>query len=194
MKIIVLEGIPGTGKTTLAKDLAASTRSLYYSEHIFLNEIFEYNSQHTLDSESIYLLHWEVKWRISQLIKKTCIFDRNHLSTLAYNYAKSKIENNKSYFLTVLSWYQESLRTGVLKEPDFYFILDIDPSTSLSRQPQSRNKIWGTEEGLNYSRDFYKNFESFLDIGTHVEITRLMATEPIAITREKLYSEINEII
>jgi thymidylate kinase len=194
MKTIVLEGIPGTGKTTLSKDLAASIGLLYYSEHIFINEMFEYNTRYTLDSESIYLLHWEVKWRLSRLIKKTCIFDRNHLSTLAYNYAKSKMEKNENYFSKVLSWYRERRRINSLKEPDCYFILDVDPSISLSRQPQSRNRIWRTEDGLNYSRDFYSSFENLLDIGKDVEVTRLTATEPIAMIKERLYSRINEII
>jgi len=165
-KVIVFEGLPGTGKTTISQIIAKKLNFIYFPEHIFIKKLFLLNNILNYDSAKIYLTHWEVKYKISNLFKKPVIFDRNHLTALSYNYAKSKILKDKRYFDEVIKWYNSKIKRNIIKEPDLYFILDIPPKLCNLRKgrEEKENELWSQLKALRHSRYFYKNFELILKI------------------------------
>lgn len=141
--VIVLEGLPCSGKTTLAKRLTK-----------YLNI--------KLAGESLFLINRRDKRRInfylndllknSESRKETTVIDRYFLSTLAFEEVFRKVYGKKMKKITAdISLYDPQnfcasklysvfLRRGILKRPDLVFYLKISPAESLKRRI-ARGKI-----------------------------------------------------
>lgn len=161
---IVLEGLPGGGKTSMSAWLAEQMDYLHLPEHIFKKKVFDTNLSLMNDSEDIYFLHWETKHAIHRHFNLPYVADRNHLTTLAYNYSKSKITKDPSFFNTTLSWYKTCILKNKLEEPNIYFITDIPPELCNHRKQRMCNEelLWTQEKALEHSGHFYSIFEKLL--------------------------------
>lgn len=181
-KTIVVEGLPGSGKTTIAEFISAYLGYVFLPEHIFIDDLFLLNKQINNDNEGIFLLHWETKNKIAKLFKGSMVYDRNHLTTLSYNYAKSRILDNPGIFSSVVTWYKKSLKGKVIIEPDIYVILAILPVLCNKRKHrhESKNLLWSQTRALEFSFEFYNTFEDILKIDRSVhKIVRVDSRRPL---------------
>lgn len=163
--LIVLEGLPGAGKTSLLEALTSRLRAIGIPESVLTNEAV----QSTIvipnrNSEHIYMLNEELKSRIAIHFRdQLVIMDRNYASTLALNYAKYKIDSDTDY-VRVLDWYYAG-RGDTLAIPDLYVYLTIPVAQCnkrKNRQP-SPFDIWTRPEYLEASKDYYDVFFQVLE-------------------------------
>lgn len=145
--VIVLEGLPGGGKTTLAKKLALEFKGEYIPE-IISNDKFKPNQdEYYIESELI-----KAKKAFSAG-KHFNFFDRNYMSMLAYNYCKKA--NGKENIYELLTD-----RFKDMPEPDLYIYLRIS-DVSICNQRKGivgRNPVWVDNNNLEKIKEYYETF------------------------------------
>jgi len=139
---IVIDGIDGSGKTTIAKDLAKilnySGKKVFYTKEPYSTEIKKRARKlakyYDKNKEKIFRLFAQDRLRhqkvIAEKLKKgfIVISDRYYYSTYAYQ--------NK---------YAKKYGTGRLLKPDFAFILDLPVSEAFKRIMKRKKAITGFE-------------------------------------------------
>ena len=153
-KVIVLEGLPGSGKTTLANYLRNELSFLKVNESLgYLGGINLTNDQRVIYKETV------KKYVIAKQSTKPAVIDRGYPSMLAWDYCAEKLSRTKN-LLEKLEWVNEGLRSEKLFEPDLYIHLVISPSRSFERKPRKEiiDDVWGGIEGAKYCVDFYTKF------------------------------------
>ncbi len=156
---IALEGIPGVGKTTLAQSLAHDKNAIILPEHIFSDELLFTYLKDNPSSEESFRLNWTVKDSLVELYdyKQYIIADRCFITTLAYNFTISKLENNPSKYNETLAWCQEKLENNNLHAPDVCIILTMDYAVSnVRKNRRGSSMIWSQPEALRYAEQFYE--------------------------------------
>lgn len=115
-KLLVLEGIPGSGKTTILRSMKNSNlekvKQILPSEPIFdqdMNQKFYFNSD-ILKTRKFF-----------ETNKHVCIMDRYYSSTLAFYWAYDKLFKTNKYKIAY-NWYQRSVKNFSLVKPFWYFI------------------------------------------------------------------------
>lgn len=133
--VIVIEGLPYSGKTSLAKQLAKSLNIKFVKEFLFRIKFSDKR---------------RINFYINDLLKslecsnRATIIDRYFLSTIAFEEAFKKIYKqkvNKKFadiydrqHFCALKFYSLLLRKGILKYPDIVVYLKISPFESLRRR------------------------------------------------------------
>lgn len=181
--LIVLEGLPGTGKTTLGQKIAKKFKG------IFIPQIIKKLQQkkilfHTTNREKFFLENDLMKYEraIKALkIKKLVIMDRGIFSTLAYNYAFSKVQGENT-FEFVFKWYKKHKRFFSL--PQIIFLFDIPVEISLKRKGRiaskdsKENSLWCFPPFLKLIQKFYHNFLPSL-LTSNMKIIKIDSKEDI---------------
>lgn len=144
---IVLEGIDGSGTTTIAKRLCEEIGAVYTHEptsgpigrliRAYLQgEVRIYDELWSPDAETMALLYTADRMDHQKFIRKhlssgrTVISDRYHYSTLAYQAATS---NRSGVDLKVFSSWMVELANYCI-EPDLIIVLDVDCQEAESRR------------------------------------------------------------
>ncbi len=158
-KIIILDGIDGCGKTTIAKYLAKKFNGLYLAEpgKVGLRGKIRKLILDKIDYLAEFLLFWADRRLNYQLIKKFLqkpifiFLDRSFPSTLAYQlYAKNlkKLFSENEYLKI-----DRIIRDKI--EPDAVLILDAVPETALKRiNKRAKTKF----EKINFLRKVRKAY------------------------------------
>ena len=186
---IVVEGLPGCGKTSITKHISKSFGLFYFPEHVFPDQLLGSMREKLEDSEEIYLYHWETKSKLQKMLNCGFVSDRNHLTTLAYNYAKSKFKKDARYFNNVFLWYKKVIKNGLLIEPDCYILLNIPPNFCNIRKNRVEGKLlWSKVKMLNCSLEFYSNFEEiiFSNLVRKPLVFRVDATEKLRLVKRRV--------
>jgi thymidylate kinase len=155
MEYIVVEGLPGSGKSTLTKDLAV------HSELERIGEIISPNYKEVLiaDVKSPTLQYFinsdERKMKLLNRLtnKKPVISDRCHLSTVAY----TMCTENEDLIKKVKTWSKFFVKR--FRSPDLFIYLDINPKISIKRKRKEKNNpadLWSYKKNLKKTLDFYK--------------------------------------
>lgn len=146
--IIVLEGLPGSGKTTLSKRLS----NFYDGTHV--PEIVRPKTR--LCNNEFYFHNDILKYQIANKNNHILSFmDRNFLSTLAFNYSDDRISKTSNY-KSVVNWLKLQKEQVILYEPDIYLYLDLSVEQSLDRQNKdNQDTMWTNRNFLIYLRKFY---------------------------------------
>ncbi|KAM0674444.1 hypothetical protein GVAV_002057 [Gurleya vavrai] len=175
-KLIVLEGIDRSGKTTIAKKLA----SLYDPSHIisFPNRklitgqiIDSYLSNKiNLNAQTIHLLfsanRWEMNEKIFEMTSNKIVFcDRYFYSGVAYSAAKG----------LDIEWCKKP-DLG-LKKPDLVFFLDVKPEEVAKREgfgDEKYEKIEYLNNVYDILKDLVKNDENGVIINANENLEKII--------------------
>lgn len=194
-KLVVLEGISGAGKTTLAKLLKqrennVDTVNIKISK---LLENVEINNYIDYSNTKYYLLLENLKTIIFEDSKKDfVIYERYYLSSLAHAYAMSKMNGMKKNYEDILKWYKTNIGDKIVK-PDVYILLEIPTKLSIDRIKNRDdntivNDVWIDTEYMeiceNYKLKFINKYEK------EVPVYRIDGTQKI----EKIYNEVIKIL
>lgn len=161
---IAFEGMPHSGKTSTLNYI----RSLKRQEIYFLDELYFTKGQlDTLTDKRGTIL--ESKWFIDQEIKrkvniaqaitegfKTILIDRTYLCTLAYCYARSKINNNPQEFQDLVAYLDQN--RDALPKYDKVIVFENRVEKSLGRrkdQNEPDSGYWNDKDFMKYFQEFY---------------------------------------
>jgi len=166
-KFIAVEGLPGSYKTTIVRNLKQDVPSLYALEEVLgctIPPIFT-------DSLNILMRDvWHLLGNIKQsligreLTKKgyNVISDRYILSTLAFSYAVEKYYG-VNCFNNLLNLYEEARKFDLLTQPDLVLYISVTPDESIKRQvardgEKIRTHCYGNKNFLIYWKEYIENY------------------------------------
>lgn len=187
--IIVIEGLPGTGKTTICQRINSELNYNFVPQRtadFFIAEKKLYGLEHR---EKLYFFNDEAKSAlatnyINNFPETPVIMDRYYISTLAYNYAASKLSNNKSFYQEALHWYKKSINKELIK-PDLYVYLVTTPNTSLKlKSRKSSNEFWSNPKALHVMDNYYSLF--FPKVESEINVVKIN----VADDRDRVYMEV----
>ena len=158
-KIIALEGMPGAGKTTFIKNYLDHSKKVFLPQlHIKNKRILRKNN---LETSKQFLVAEKNKTSAIEKLSKNhpeIIIDRSFITTLAYCYARSKMNNTPEEYKELLDFYKK-IRNKITF-PTHIVYIDVSIYKSLKRRHvHSKNEKyqnWFNPTFLNYFKDFYK--------------------------------------
>lgn len=147
-KIIVLEGLPATGKTTLADSFK---RNVITIPEIVLNRHGEEQ-----EGELFYFRNDLEKIRIARKQQLPVLVERSYFTTLAHNYSRLILDGSLDFFKILEAFAKNKARENLT--PDLYIFLDIGVDLSLTRKNRAidQQNIWTQEKYLKVIHEFYK--------------------------------------
>ncbi len=176
---IVLEGLPGAGKTSLCNDLSKALNCPHVKEWSAWTEqewrAYQWN-------EPFYLANDSMKEMLAQNCRSSwVVIDRHYASTLAYAFALSVAFPDKELlprhladekYSDVLSWYERKMEQGSLRKPDLVLLLDISTEVSHKRKPPENHKdpVWREPQALEAMRRYYRDFYSEIETSTQLKV------------------------
>ena len=152
MTLFIFEGLPGSGKTTLTKDLSCNLKANR------IGEIIDKNLKEILPSEvgnvkqSFFFNSDKRKYFLASKYskKRITLMDRGYLSTIVYNLCLNK-NIEKIYKI-------EKILNKIYSMDCVYIYIKISPETSLSRSnkiPNDSNDMWSFLKNLCKTGKFY---------------------------------------
>ena len=160
-RLIVLEGMPGAGKTTTADALAADGHSVV-GEYIDDSDTTIAVSAHPdISDDAAHQLNWLRKAAQSTalLVRNPVVYvDRDWLSALSYAYSSAAADGG-ALLAERAAWAEHHLAVGTLLLPATYAVYDIDPAASLTRRAGRLRPghPWNRLTALERLRDFYRD-------------------------------------
>lgn len=198
---VVFEGLPGAGKTKLTQ---------YLAEKFGFPAIPEFSCVDEKDwrkykfTKPFYQVNDEAKEFLGNLFSERFVFfDRHYASTLAYSYALSACFGpdpitGESYLVNY-RWYQKCICEKKLTQPDFVFLIEISPTTSLKRKPLAGaiDYVWRNETSLSMVQAYYHQFYQLIEPNVNViqvngentedEVRNLVEQHVIKLMNDKYY-------
>jgi predicted ATPase len=157
--LIVLEGMPGAGKTTAACALAARGLPVLGEYTDNADATIAISAHPPVDDDDAHQQNWLRKTAqcTARLAHGGTVYaDRDWLSSLSYAYSTAAADDG-ALLRHRAAWAASRLQEGSLVLPGIYVILDLDPATSLDRRA-SRLRLghpWNHPCSLQRLRDFY---------------------------------------
>ncbi|MCL4379417.1 hypothetical protein M1589_02615 [Candidatus Marsarchaeota archaeon] len=150
-KLIVLEGLPGSGKTSHLEYLSK-----------FYSTISEISSKMPKNPNDEFFLNNDIKkYRLASK-KELTIMDRNYVSSLAFSF--SKLLDLDFTFFHVLRWYLCKRRAGLLWQPYFYIYIKTPVPCSIARKKRKKpHRIWSNPSKLMMMEIFYSFYFSIIE-------------------------------
>ncbi len=145
-RTICLEGLPGGGKTSLT-DLFKKNK--HYS---VVNEIIAKIPEKP--NQEFFLKNDKLKAIKAKKLPMDTIVDRGFASSLAYDYARYKIEDNYEIFETSLKYYNDAKSNNLLPDIILYLTLGVNCSLRRKNRKASEN-IWTNASYLYIIKEFY---------------------------------------
>ncbi|MFA6227445.1 MAG: glycosyltransferase [Candidatus Paceibacterota bacterium] len=181
-KIIALEGMPGAGKTTFIKNYVSDEKKLFIPQLQIEDEKI-LNKDNLETSRQFLIIEKNKTDFINNIDRKysEVILDRTFITTLAYCYARSKVNNTPNEYKSLLEVYEKVKHT--ITFPTHLIYLDVSIEESLKRREiYSKNikyKNWFDPTFLGYFKEFYKNeLKKFLPIKiSYIDTTDLKMRE-----------------
>lgn len=147
--IVAFEGLPGSGKTTIAQMLAQAFNGDYIPEIISNKKYLSNQDEYYIESEKL-----KVK-KYKKSLKKYIFLDRSPLSMLAYNFGK-KANGLENIYKGL------QVEFNKIPQPDLYVYLKINDVNICNQRKgtKDRNPIWTDINNLKEIRNFYEKYFS----------------------------------
>jgi len=198
--IVVFEGLPGCGKSSIARDVAKKIQNCVVMPEV--SELaaakgFEVADRASIGTETWFLTQYYTRGTEAKRLRaegKTVIEDRNYASSLAFGFANFVASNNPSIFMHFPS-YIVNKAVGTLVEPDAYIFFKIPVSESVKRQ-DSREELkeelkTGNVTVLKDCARFYRVFFTILE--PEVPLYEIDATRPKEVVLEDVLGILEEL-
>ncbi|MBU1043891.1 MAG: ATP-binding protein [Candidatus Omnitrophica bacterium] len=165
-KAIVLEGLPGCGKTSLINLLSSNKEISIVPEILDRGEIWA-NAKEAEDQDFFWLNDVN-KMKIAKANDKPTIIDRGYASTLAYNYAKAKVDNTEDYNHILSKYYSDIVENNL--KTDLYIYIEIPINITFKRKKREKElkNPWQDPKYLMEVINFYDIFFSQIEPSTTV--------------------------
>lgn len=166
-KFIVLEGLPGGGKTTLLGELKDT--DIYTIDQILPFRPDDSKLTVSYIKKSDFLK----TSRFLDSNESNVLTDRYYVSTLAYHWSYDKVFHANTY-KNIYKWYKKSLKDGFLIKPFLTFLIVVSPSLSLERKNRindlNSDNPWVRKDFLDFLNAYYKFFYAEIESKTRVII------------------------
>lgn len=153
-RIVVIEGIPGAGKTTVLRALATYGHTVVGEYLADDGQLLDMCEHPVTDDDVGHLRNLLRKHRqVNRVSDSTVYCDRDWLSALAY----AASVDDRNLLAERAQWVAARLHQGTLAIPDLYIVFDLDVDASLARRAARLDPghPWATREGIRRLRDFY---------------------------------------
>lgn len=169
-KIITFIGLPGSGKTTIAKEMVKKIKNAVLMEEIAeiaASKGFEVADRASIGTETWFLTQYYTRGIEAKKLMnegKIVIMDGNYANSLAFGFANFVESNNPSFFMHFPS-YIVNKAVGTLVKPDIYLFFKIPTKISTQRQDARLKEELRTKsvDVLDNVNRFYKMFFSILE-------------------------------
>ena len=152
--ILALEGIPGSGKTTLRQVLFDDCCTVERVEQILPGDP---DSDTDMTVDDVIKSDFMKTERAVDSLCDIVVFDRYYLSTLVYQESYDKI-NGTNTLEPLAELYAAALDDGRLIIPDITVYIDTPLRDSFARkQRQSGDELWINEHFLRLNREIYNS-------------------------------------
>lgn len=189
-KIIALEGMPGAGKTTFINQYTNNENIIFVPQLQIEEKILSKDNVET--SKQFLFAEQKKTEQILALGKQysEIVIDRTFFTTLAYCYARSKVNNTQEEYISLLRVYEGIKHTIIF--PTHVIFLDVSIEESIKRRlsysEDIRYKNWFDPVFLGYLKEFYntelKKF--FPEVLSHIDTNDLKV--------EDVANKINEVL
>jgi predicted ATPase len=157
--LIVLEGMPGAGKTTAAGTLAERGLPVLGEYTDNANATIAISAHPPVDDDDAHQQNWLRKTAqcSARLARGGTVYaDRDWLSSLSYAYSTAAADGGTLLWHRAV-WAASRLREGSLLLPGIYVVFDLDPATSLDRRASRLRPghPWNHPGSLRRLRAFY---------------------------------------
>lgn len=165
-KAIVLEGLPGCGKTSLINLLSSNKEISIVPEILDRSEIWADAKE--AENQEFFWLNDVNKMKIAKANDKPTIIDRGYASTLAYNYAKAKVDNTEDYNHILSKYYSDIVENNL--KTDLYIYIEIPINITFKRKKREKElkNPWQDPKYLMEVINFYDIFFSQIEPSTTV--------------------------
>ncbi|MFH1178483.1 MAG: glycosyltransferase family 4 protein [bacterium] len=157
-KIIAVEGMPGAGKTTFIKEYIRNRKISSLPQLQIKNK--KILNANTLETSRSFLKTEAYKTKQINVLgkhSKEVVLDRTFITTLAYCYARSKLNRKPEEYASLLETYNKIKHTITL--PTHLVYMDISIKKSIHRRKafsrDKRYKNWFNPTFLSYLKEFY---------------------------------------
>lgn len=160
-RLIVLEGMPGGGKTTAARALAGLGHAVVGEYTDAAHATIDIAAHPGIDDDDAHQANWTRKAAlcVPLLDRNPVVYsDRDWLSSLSYAYSVAPGDGG-ALLTSRAEWVLRCLEDETLLLPGLYVVFDLDPATSASRREgrlRARHP-WNHADTLTRLRDFYQD-------------------------------------
>ncbi|MGH3692555.1 MAG: AAA family ATPase [Pseudonocardiaceae bacterium] len=153
--VLVLEGMPGAGKTTAATALATENHTVIGEYTAPAGNVIPINAHPAVDDDAGHQTNWLRKHHQIQVARRhgPVFCDRDWLSALAYAYSS----HDGELLTSRARWVSDHLDRGNLALASTYVVFQLDPAVSLRRRADrlTPHHPWSSRPGLVRLAAFY---------------------------------------
>lgn len=156
-KIIALEGMPGAGKTTFINKYVDNKNIIFVPQLQIKEDVLNKDNLET--SKQLLFAEEKKTLQLNDLFKQyyEIVMDRTFFTTIAYCYARSKVNNTQEEYTSLLHVYESIKHTITFPTHLIYFDVSVDESIKrrISYSRDIRYKNWFDPVFLGYLKEFY---------------------------------------
>lgn len=172
--IFVLEGLPGSGKTTIIKFFEKD------DDFCAINEVLPCDPGYDSPPNRDYFTRSDVlkTEKITNSQARNYLLDRYFISTLAFNWALDKTYKTSEYE-RVFAWYEDGIKKGRLLIPTLTFIIELSGQRSFVRKRRGATEDsdipWHNSKFVEYFKEYYDIY--FQEVSPRERALRIKGTE-----------------
>jgi thymidylate kinase len=167
-KYILLEGIPGTGKTTFIREFRKTHD---------ISLVDDLGNPGGLESE--FKMDWN--WVLEMERQKSCLAkrgrfnyifqERGYLSVLACHWMETELGMNNSY-LAIKQKFIQMIEQDFFELPDITIVFTMEVEHSKERQPATRLEMWQNPQKLELIQNFYLDYAKNPFFGESIKLVK----------------------